>query len=423
MVVMYRGTDESKNFAPQVTALYAAFNAIRYNRKTLVLQFAQKYPVENIMIGKQLHATQLNTQGYEVKDSGMDALLRRVSSTQLDKEAFDMCVRPCIKGNENLLDIAEISKKPDFEEEMVSRGQDIRNLIDFAKEVYDDVFIIGNGKKKSLMNTLNGMADVTIICVPQGNKDEVSALPEKYVYMVTDFDSRSSYDVKRMEKIYGVKNIALLPYNPSFKDAYNSDNVLQFVLKNSKPGKDDDNYELMHTCESVAKHMFGLELPEDEELNFPTLVHRREAEHAEKGTLTGSNVRHTKEMKGFIFKKEVTGVEINVNGFDDYMNDEEETLSDENISGPVLIYEDEADNSDDEWISDYEDTAEEEQQKLLRIRETRKVMPKKRKAAGAEQLEDYHVETSVIDNVIEPEYLVRKKKVVKKSGKIVRKDK
>ncbi len=317
MVVMFRGTSESKNYAPQVLALYAGINAVKYNRKTLVLQFMTPFPVETILNGKKRHEMELLSEDYEFRDTGIDSLFRKIETQRIEKEQFDTSCTPMVTS-ENLLDVAEVSRKPDFEDEVCRRGEEIGMLISFAKEVYEDIFILANGKREDMCQVLNPFCDISLICVPQGNQEEILEPGENTLLIVTNFDRRSSYDVNKMKKIYDVKRISLFPYNPNFKDAYNTDNVIQFVLKNSKVEAQDANYELMSMVYDVEKKILNNDFPEDEEMNFPRLRRRVVEENtATRDVLNRSNVRYTKGYGGLTGRKPSNGYEVSYSGFND----------------------------------------------------------------------------------------------------------
>ena len=49
MVILFKGTDKAKNYAPQALSLCAGLAATKYLKKTLVLQLTTKYPVEYLI--------------------------------------------------------------------------------------------------------------------------------------------------------------------------------------------------------------------------------------------------------------------------------------------------------------------------------------------------------------------------------------
>lgn len=337
MIVMFRGTQSSKNFAPQVLSLYATINAVKYSRKTLVLQFMQEFPVEKILRGQRDEEEDvINRDRYQFNDSGMDSLFRKVENQRLEKENFDLACRAMLKA-ENQLDIATVSAKKDFLKEAVHKKDYIAQILEHARDIYDDVYILGNGKHADLMQALNPLVDISIICIPQGSKEDVEEIttpkcepdPEKpdepvetndYLFMVTEFDNRSSFDVAKLKKAYDVKRIALNPYNTGFKDAYNSGTMLAFAVSNTDVQPHDSNYELFNAVYDVHKQIMGNEVPDITQFDYTKL----EKQSSEKEvihdlrTLDASNVRYTKKYKRGLFrKKEVDGYEVTLDDFED----------------------------------------------------------------------------------------------------------
>lgn len=352
MITMFRGTDSYHNMAPQALALYAALNATKYNRRTLVLQLYSSFPIEKILRGKQDSEEQVSIGGqYNFDDTGIDSLMRRIETQRFSKEIFDVACRHMSK-TDNLLDVAGVSKKDDFEREIVIRKEGFEKLLHEAKKLYEDIYILANGKSGEQIKMLNTMVDLSVICVPQGNKDNVTepfTLIEedkeeekatvkgkdkakskdknkakdrgkmKTLYMVTDFDRRSSFDVLRMRKAYGVKKIAVLPYNTGFKDAYNSESVLAYAIANTDVHEGDANFELIEAVLSVKKVMMDQEVPAEPEFDLNRLtVAKREREAASTRTLSAKNIRYTKKYTGHLWwKKEIDGYEVDPDSFED----------------------------------------------------------------------------------------------------------
>lgn len=265
MVTIVRGTDKNNNKAAHATAILAGLSSVRKSRKALILQFYQATPIEDLLIGKKRGETEIREIGFMFEDNGIDALFRRVETQRLMKEHFDACCTPILNA-ENLLDIATFSKKENFEDELLSREEDIEALIEQAKEIYDDIYIYANSKNHKLLNILNKYCDLGIICIRQGLQEEIHDFTEKYFYLITSYDNNSIYNIRYMKNMYKTKAILTLPYSVGFKDAYNMGTLMQFLGKNEKIGKDDDNYPLMSAADLIVKTYLESKEPEIKEL-------------------------------------------------------------------------------------------------------------------------------------------------------------
>ena len=361
MIILFRGTGEGKHMSSEVLSIYAAINAIKYNRRTLVLQLTNNAPVEAVLTGKADAEVELNHGQYKYSDKGIDTLLRKIETKSFDENTFDLACKSMLKA-EHLLDVATVSNKKDFEQETIQKKVLLGRLVKRAKATYDDVYLLGNGKNPEQMEILNMLADTAIICIGQGSKEnipEIDTAKGNHLLLVTEYDSRSSYDVARIKKIYGEKQIAILPYNTAFKDAYNSDDVLSFAISNTDVKEHDSNFEFFSKIYDVEKKIMNNEVPEEPKFDFNRLKQAEvKKETPELKTLTSGNVRYTKKYKGFLFwKKEIDGYEVDLDDF----SDEEELGSDpvKEKAEPAEKPEAEAETEED-FTGDFEVTFSEE---------------------------------------------------------------
>lgn len=250
MVIMFRGTSKSKNYAPQALAMCAGLGAIRYNRKTLVLQLTDKFPVEKIFVGKRLNDVEMQSRRRQFKDAGIDSLLRRVGKMKLDAMQFHAASIPILPG-ENMLDVVATSdKEKELEADLLERPDDIKAILEAAQadNLYEDVYIFANGKNTELIKILNGVADISVVCIPQGIKEPVEEPGNHVEYLITEYDSASQHDMKYMSKLYGVKKMSVMPYCISYKDAFDAENALKFIYS-------CDNVQTTSSIYSFVSHM------------------------------------------------------------------------------------------------------------------------------------------------------------------------
>lgn len=268
MVIIVRGTDLNNNKSAHVTAMIAAMNAIRKSRKSLIIQFLQKTPIDNLLIGRKQMETEVREVGFMFEDTGVDALFRRVETQRLLKEHFDACCTPILNA-ENLLDIATSSKKENFESDLLGREEDIEALIRQAKDLYDDVYIYANSQNEELLDILNKYVDLSITCIRQGIKENISHVPEKNVVIITGYDNESMYNIRYMRNMYKNKKLMYIPYNVEFKDAYNNGTLMKFLGKNEKISKEDVNYPFFKAINDIIN--IYLENKEPNEKDLPKL--------------------------------------------------------------------------------------------------------------------------------------------------------
>lgn len=314
MVILFRGTYRSRNNAPQSLALFAGMTVVKYARKTLILQMASRYSVEEYLMGKQMRDQIIKNEMNMFDDVGIDALLRRVETQKLDARHFSSFCQE-LYAEPNMFDMAFKSKKDDFEEEILSREKDVARLIEQAKEIYDDIYILIDGKNEKLSEMMNNLVDIVFVCVPQGHHEDFPTNSEKTRILVTNFDSRSSYDLKSMGKRYSVGEIAHIPFNIMYRDYCFSQNLIRFIMTNDKVGPDDDNYDIIDSVCTIIEKIHDGKLLEIEEPMFERKAGTRKAVTHSKAFYTGKNVQITTETKGFFRKRQHTFVEFSEDAF------------------------------------------------------------------------------------------------------------
>ena len=271
MVIYVRGTSESRNSAYSMTALLAGEGAVKYNRKTIVIPFDDDRSIERYFIGKYLDEIKIEEQGFSFDDNGVDALFRRVDNTRLLQEHFDQATQPIFESK-NLLDIPPKTNKSSLIDEIIKTPENVENLINYAKDIYDDVYLISRGSNEEFINILNGLADISLICIKQIPAENVIAPHEKLIYVVNEYDSNSVFNLKYMaQKVYKIKHAVAMPYNAEFKDAYNLGRLVPYLGKNQNISKEDVNYPLFHACDSLLEKIYNDEevtLEEDKDVEL-----------------------------------------------------------------------------------------------------------------------------------------------------------
>lgn len=305
MVILFKGTDKSKNYAPQALALCAGLSATKYFKKTLIIQLTTKYPVENYVIGKRINEQSINTDSYLFEDSGMDSLTRRAGVASFNEAHFTNAVK-AVLSSENLFDILEVSKKveSDVEREIVSDPTVIGAVIKSAKKIYDNIFVLANGKAFDVVEAVMPYVDKTVTCVSQGIKEKISAkTPDDGFYLITGYDYKSTYSLRQMKKTYGNKKTFIMPYNVEFKDAYTNNNMLSFILHNTEPEKSDCGFNLINEMSKLTKVLTDDEDIEDDDFKFTYRTFERVIDKAV--WLDGDNASIEVTKKKFLKREKI----------------------------------------------------------------------------------------------------------------------
>lgn len=287
MKVMFQGAHSSDNSVMKACSVAAIMSSARYNRKTLVLQLtgSDNIDVEKYMIGKDMdEELQLNeaNEVYRINDKGIDALIRRATTAKLTKDHFDSSCIPLLEY-ENMLDIASMSQKKDFVDNITVK--DIRIILKYADDVYDNIFLILDGKNQLVMQEILELCDVYVTCLAQTPRKETFNTFEskRMLHLVTDYDNASAYSALYLKRMYKAKKIYLLRQNTEFKDSCLEGTLLKFMLKNVNNANGDDNYAFM---KSITELMDGImdkenwyeEIPEAENLDASDMPKEEEPE-------------------------------------------------------------------------------------------------------------------------------------------------
>ncbi len=313
MVILFKGTDKCDNNAPQAVSLCAGLSATKYLKKTLILQFTTRYPVEKFLIGKRISDESLDDNRYFFEDTGMDSLTRRAGVKTFTETHFANAVIPAI-SSERLFDIMKVSKKTetDVSMEIVKDPEAFGTIIKSARKIYDNIFILCDGKEVSVVDAVLPYTDKSVTCIKQGKKEEVSTKDVKdSMYLLTDFDYKSQFSAHYMQKLYNAGKIFVMPYNVDFKDYYTNENMIQYILSNTEPEKSDYSYHLISEMVKLTKKLLDEDDYIDEEFKFTKKTVKRYA--VEKKVLSGRNVKvEVTEKK--LFRPSKTLVHISEDG-------------------------------------------------------------------------------------------------------------
>ena len=312
MVILFKGTDKAKNYAPQALSLCAGLAATKYLKKTLVLQLTTKYPVEKYLIGKRVGEQSIDDNKYFIEDTGMDSLTRRAGVKSFTNSHFANAVVPAV-SSDNLFDILKVSKKveADVEREVIQEPESVGAIIRSAERIYDNIFILCDGKADKVVKAVLPYVNKTVTCIPQGKKQEITAPGAASNYfLITNYDYKSQFSARHMQKLYGAKKMYIMPYNVDFKDYYTNENMIQFILSNTEPEKSDYSYHLITEMSKLTKVLIGDEEDDDDTFRFNSKTFSRVVQEPKK--LSGGNAKIEVTEKKFL-RPSKTLVHVSVN--------------------------------------------------------------------------------------------------------------
>ena len=336
MIVMFQGTNIANNEAIEAACIGATMSAAKYNRKTLLLQLTSmnERSAEDVLIGKEKKENEIYTETFRYSDTGIDALLRRASTSKLTKDTFDKTCSPLLKKHENMLDIAAVTQQVDFEVNLSVK--DARTVFKHAKEVYDNIFVILNGTNTAIMQEMLELADIYVTSFPQKPvKEEFNQFTkenQRSIKVITDYETESAYSMMYLKKLYGDKKIYILPHNSKYRDNCMAGTLLNYILKNMNDTREDDNFTFM---KHVIDMMEGIMGKEDWNEEIP--VYEEDSQLEEEATDELGEI-HDDEFeieevttkKGFFHKKKTSTI-IRLNEDTEPEEDPEEEIMEEDL--------------------------------------------------------------------------------------------
>lgn len=283
MIVMFQGTNIDNHGVTGAASIAAIMSAAKYNRKTLYIQLtnADANDAEELLVGKKKQESQIIMETLRIEDKGIDALIRRAETSKLIKQNFDNACEALINF-ENMLDLASITKKVDFEINLTVR--DVRVILHHASDIYDNVFILLNGRNTTVMQEVLELADCIVTCIGQTPKKEPYNTFEgkRELKLVADYENSSQFSAMYLKKLYAAKKIYVMMHNSGYRDACLSGTLLEFVLRNISNSQEDENFLFIKHLTSL---MEGIMDKEDWSEKIPEPVFKDEPKGKKKERL------------------------------------------------------------------------------------------------------------------------------------------
>lgn len=327
MIIMFQGTHNSHNHAVETAAIMAVLSASKFNRKTLLIQMTDTHTsvAEEFLVGKKKAESLIQMEVLRLEDKGIDALVRRTKTAKLVKDHFDSISEPLLK-DENMLDSVSVTKKEDFELNLSIK--DVSKIIKESKSVYDNIFLILNGKNTAIMQEILELADVCVTCFAQiPTKEEFNAIPlstyqeeqpgrikksQRMLKVVTNYDPGSIYNAMFMKKKLGEKKIYLIPFNSGYRDACLSGTLLTFMLQNINDNPEDSNYLFIKHLNELMKGIMDKEKWDEESPEVIPLISPTENNGEALSVIRDNDfiITETTKKKG-LFGKSIKTMQIN----------------------------------------------------------------------------------------------------------------
>lgn len=266
MIISVRDISGRTKNAAIVAGLIGGITAVGKSKKTLILQFtaANEVSVLDMLAGTDIRRNSMQSI-VKFTDDGIDGISIRADSNDLTKEHFDECVTDLLE-KDNMLDVLKPTRTDNYRE--VITKEVFENIIKGSSDVYEYVYVILPSKEQDpeLVEMVTAHTDEDLVVISQGPKQNIE-LSKKTNLVVINYGSTSKFDLHSMKKAYGVKKMFTVPYSVACRDARVSESLLDYIIKNRKDQKNDDNYELFQALYAlVDRYVVDKEDDEEEEL-------------------------------------------------------------------------------------------------------------------------------------------------------------
>ncbi len=246
MITTVQGMNHKNNKAVQTVSALAGMDSLINGNKVLIIQLINPdIDTADNILNKNTEITYGNSKN-TFAETGIDSLLRICSSTVLGVNEFEQYCTP-IRKTKFALDVCEISKNDEFTKTVANRLDDIKEILESASEVYQNVYILVDSKDDLLIKEINELDIVnrSIYCLRQGHMNKGNVYGNNIFYVVTDYHDDSEFSMKAMKNAYVTKKEPIYPlsFNIRVTDASMKGRLIYFILHNTNTDKTDVNYE------------------------------------------------------------------------------------------------------------------------------------------------------------------------------------
>lgn len=134
-----------------------------------------------------------------------------------------------------------------------------KNFIQGLKELDKLIFMEIDSGFGELSQELLANMDMVVVNIGQSSNSihEVIRNPQlmaKSVFLVGRYDSNSRYNVRNIIRRYGIDEacIGVIPYNVKYQDSIQEGRTMEFIDRNCRCGKYDDDYMFFKEVEKAA---------------------------------------------------------------------------------------------------------------------------------------------------------------------------
>lgn len=258
MKIAFWSNVRGKNGVTSNLACVSVMGALMEKQKALVLE--NHYNMNNMeqaLLGRP-KVPYVKEESYFYNQVGMDSLIKRIHSNMADENTVRASSIPLLDDSIYYIPQNYITNKEFFEYEFNQVLHPLFQVLEqFSKIIYVDTAGSAHLSSKVILNE----ADLVVVNLSQNPAvlsdffKNYSALQEKAVYLIGNYNSDSKFNLRNIIRKYHIDRtkIGVIPYNVEFADAISEGAVIRFLLRNFDCDRQDVNYDFIREVKKSAR--------------------------------------------------------------------------------------------------------------------------------------------------------------------------
>ncbi|HWT74293.1 MAG TPA: hypothetical protein VN258_06200 [Mobilitalea sp.] len=200
----------------------------------------------------------MNEVGTNYYDGGaMEGLMRKIYRGGYCKGMIRSYIKEIISKHLYYIPQSRVIHSEIFDYEF---SHCIYQLLDMTEEVADICFIDTASHQNLSTKTILEEADLIVVNLCQSQKIledfflNYSSLITKAIFIISNYNTHTKLHMKKISNTYDIpiENIAIIPKNEAFLEAFNCGNVVEFITGNYSCPKDNVNYIFMQAIKKTT---------------------------------------------------------------------------------------------------------------------------------------------------------------------------
>lgn len=226
--------------------------ALNQNYKVLLTHNHYRHStIERTLLGYSGNISDLST----LDDMGIDAVSRFIKFNQVEGSCIENYATNIIKNRLDVLTGTRQSNESLYYKEV---NHVIELILDQAQTQYDLLVVDVSAGDNHLSEKILGNCDLVVVNLNQNIHVLDDFFKTKYsfkkcLFLISMYDLNSNFNLRTLIRKYPQLkgNVITVPYTRSFCDAMNKGDVVDYIARNKKCGKEDKNYSFIRSINQI----------------------------------------------------------------------------------------------------------------------------------------------------------------------------